>query len=1015
MSASSPQSSKGSPSRLQALKAAKKAALKAGGGSPHGSPSSEIVRDPFEKALEAKSVIHGNTGLMVDGAMRLHRNPWDAEHIESPERLAVVEARIREWGLWDRCIMSPARLATPAEIERVHTAQHWAQLEALGQQSVESIRQTCQQQFQTIYMNEDSMRAARLAAGGFIDLVQAISQGRWQNGMALVRPPGHHAMKAEANGFCLLNTVAIAAQDALHRDPHKKILIVDFDVHHGQGTQQLFYEDPRVLFMSMHRYESGEFCPHLRESQFDYIGQLAGQGFNVNIPLNEKHLHDVDYLNIFHQIVLPLAYEFEPSLVLVSAGFDAALGCPEGEMCLTPPVFGHMVQSLMSLAYGNVAVLLEGGYFLESLADGAAFALKALLGDDPVRLGPMDPLNESVFESILNVISAHRDHWTMFPVQEEYNISDYDPSTSEDCHEPLILYRGDSYLEARALNMGKTEPEDCYAKHTPEKHAELMAQLTEIRKTYPNETLTSGGMDIKRVALTFDELMTRHSNLEEPNHPERPGRVLNIYKSHDKFGLLDRSNLTHLPSRRATAEEIFLCHDAAHYEAMSQIPEKTQDELESLAGSFDSIYMNPDTFDCALLSCGNLLNVVDAVMDGRAKKGVAIIRPPGHHAESDEPCGFCLFNNVAIAAKYAIEYQQAKRVLILDWDVHHGNGIQNMFYDNPNVLYISLHRFDNGTFFPSRMDANYDYCGENQGEGFNINIPWNGAGMGDPEYSLALFNIILPVGYEFNPDLVLISAGFDAAQGDPLGKCCVTPEMYGHFVHHLQRLAQGRVIVALEGGYNLNSIALSMTMCTKALLGDPLPPVSILKRPKTSAVESIRNVMRTHARYWDSLKFGLKKVPDSFEELKVQAYSSPTKKVTQQIPIDMSKSPHGAKFESLYIPSEYGHFSDCHTVNTISSSAHSSDGIQLVDSKRRPDGGDSLASNFLTTSLGNLQLDNSTSEATRTSPSRTDYYPFQFGNNNYSSPSVNTITKTVRTNSSCAVVDTTKKTDEPSS
>lgn len=764
-----------------------------------------------------------------------------------------------------------------------------------------------------------------------------------------------------------------------------------------------------MLFISIHRYESGEFCPHLRESQFDFIGQRAGQGFNVNIPLNEKHLQDWDYLNIFHQIILPLAYEFEPSLVLVSAGFDAALGCPEGEMCLTPPVFGHMVQSLMSLAYGNVAVLLEGGYFLESLADGAAFALKALLGDDPVRLGSMNSLNGSVFETILNVISAHRDHWTMFPVQEEYNISDYDPSTSLDCHEPLILYRGDSYLEARALNMAKTEPEETYAKHTPEKHAELLAQLAEIRKTYPNEE-SNAGMDVKRVALAFDELMTRHSNLEEPNHPERPGRVLNIYKSHDKYGLLDRSNLTHLPSRRATAEEIYLCHDAAHYEAMSQIPDKTQNELESLAGSFDSIYMNPDTFDCALLSCGNLLNVVDAVMDGRAKKGVAIIRPPGHHAESDEPCGFCLFNNVAIAAKYAIEYQQAKKVLILDWDVHHGNGIQNMFYDNPNVLYISLHRFDNGTFFPSRMDANYDFCGEKHGEGFNINIPWNGAGMGDPEYSLALFNIILPVGYEFNPDLVLISAGFDAAQGDPLGKCCVTPEMYGHFVHHLQRLAQGRVIVALEGGYNLNSIALSMTMCTKALLGDPLPPVSILKKPKISAVDSVRNVMRTHAPYWDSLKFGVKKVPDSFEELKAQVYSSPTKNIN----VPSSSPRREPKSQSLYIPSEYGHFSDCHTVNTISSSAHSTDGIHLVDSKRRTEGaGDSSGSKLITTSLGNLQLD--ASGTTGTSPSRTDYFPFQFGNNNYSSPSVNTISKSVRTNSSCAVVDAKKKPDAPMS
>lgn len=239
-SSSSPKKpAQGSPSRLQALKAAKKAALKAGSGSSGAGPSSEVVRDPFEKALEAKGVVQGNTGLLVHADMRLHRNPWDGEHIESPERLAVVEDRIREWGLWDRCVLTEAREATDDEIERVHDAQHWARLRALGQEPIEVIRQACQRQIQTIYMNEHSIRAARLAAGGFIDLVQAISQGRLQNGMALVRPPGHHAMKAEANGFCLLNTVAIAAQDALHRDPHKKILIVDFDVHHGENLDIL--------------------------------------------------------------------------------------------------------------------------------------------------------------------------------------------------------------------------------------------------------------------------------------------------------------------------------------------------------------------------------------------------------------------------------------------------------------------------------------------------------------------------------------------------------------------------------------------------------------------------------------------------------------------------------------------------------------------------------------------------------------------------------------------------------
>ena len=141
--------------------------------------------------------------------------------------------------------------------------------------------------------------------------------------------------------------------------------------------------------------------------------------------------------------------------------------------------------------------------------------------------------------------------------------------------------------------------------------------------------------------------------------------------------------------------------------------------------------------------------------------------------------------------------------------------------------------------------------------------------MGDPEYTCALFNVILPVAYQFDPDLILVSAGFDAARGDPLGFCKVSPEMYGHIVQQLRNLAGGRVIVALEGGYNLNSISLSMAMCVKALLGDPMPPISTGMPPKPSAVESIRRVVETQSRFWSALRFG-KKLPDSFQDLKAQ-------------------------------------------------------------------------------------------------------------------------------------------------
>jgi histone deacetylase 6 len=205
-----------------------------------------------------------------------------------------------------------------------------------------------------------------------------------------------------------------------------------------------------------------------------------------------------------------------------------------------------------------------------------------------------------------------------------------------------------------------------------------------------------------------------------------------------------------------------------------------------------------------------------------------------------------------------------KRVLIVDWDIHHGNGTQHIFENDPKVLYISIHRYDHGNFFPRSKDADFIEVGSEAGRGFTVNIPWNKKGMGDMEYVLAMQNIILPIAYEFDPELVLISAGFDAAIGDQLGGCKVTPEAYGHFTHWLATLANGRIILVLEGGYNVNSISHAMTMCTKALLGDPLPSLQISSRfngINSSALLSLQNVVSVQQEFWKSLKFN-KKLPD---------------------------------------------------------------------------------------------------------------------------------------------------------
>jgi histone deacetylase 6 len=210
---------------------------------------------------------------------------------------------------------------------------------------------------------------------------------------------------------------------------------------------------------------------------------------------------------------------------------------------------------------------------------------------------------------------------------------------------------------------------------------------------------------------------------------------------------------------------------------------------------------------------------------------------------------------------------------VVDWDVHHGNGTQHIFDSDPQVLYISLHRYDHGKFFPSSTDGDFTMVGSGAGKGFNVNIPWNDGRMGDTEYLLAFQSIIMPIAYEFNPELVLVSAGFDAAEGDQLGRYHVSAEAYGYFTHWLSSLANGKIVLALEGGYNVKSISHSMAMCTKTLLGDPLPLLQMPPRWNgiiPGALTTIRDVLKTQSQFWKCLKFN-KKLPDyDVNENKVQ-------------------------------------------------------------------------------------------------------------------------------------------------
>ncbi|KAG0099551.1 Histone deacetylase hda1 [Podila epicladia] len=308
-----------------------------------------------------------------------------------------------------------------------------------------------------------------------------------------------------------------------------------------------------------------------------------------------------------------------------------------------------------------------------------------------------------------------------------------------------------------------------------------------------------------------------------------------------------------ITSREATVEELSLVHTEEHITNITKTMSMSKEDLLDMANSYNSIYLNNSSAFCARLSCGSLLELCKAVATGEVLNGVAIVRPPGHHAEPDEAGGFCLYNNVAIAARYLQKNFGLRKIFILDWDVHHGNGTQKAFIDDPDVVYCSIHRYENGTFYPGDpVAAAHTTVGEGSGRGKNINIPWPTSGMGDSEYIYTFHKVIMPIIYEFAPEFILVSAGFDAAKGDHIGENLVTPAAYGHMTHMLKSMAGGKIILALEGGYNLDSIAVSGLACTKALLNDPIDALEPII-PNATCVQTIHEVMEVQSRYWKSL------------------------------------------------------------------------------------------------------------------------------------------------------------------
>uniref|UniRef100_A0A3Q1FB15 histone deacetylase n=1 Tax=Acanthochromis polyacanthus TaxID=80966 RepID=A0A3Q1FB15_9TELE len=342
------------------------------------------------------------------------------------------------------------------------------------------------------------------------------------------------------------------------------------------------------------------------------------------------------------------------------------------------------------------------------------------------------------------------------------------------------------------------------------------------------------------LGLVYDAQMQKHQCIcgDNSRHPEHAGRVQSIWSRLHERGL--RSQCERIRTRKATIEELQSVHSEKHVLLFGTNPlNRLKLDNPKLAGILsqqiivmlpcggigvddDTIWNEHHTSTASRIAAGCVTDLALKVAQGELKNGFAVVRPPGHHATHSSPLGFCFFNSVAIAAKQLQHKLNVSKILIVDWDVHHGNGTQEAFYNDPSVLYISLHRYDDGNFFPG--SGHPSEVGAGAGEGFNVNVGWTGGlnpPMGDAEYLAAFRAVVMPIAHKFSPDVVLVSAGFDAVEGhsSPLGGYKVTAKCFGFLTRQLMSLAGGRVVLALEGGHDLKAICDASEACVSALLG----------------------------------------------------------------------------------------------------------------------------------------------------------------------------------------------------
>jgi len=326
-------------------------------------------------------------------------------------------------------------------------------------------------------------------------------------------------------------------------------------------------------------------------------------------------------------------------------------------------------------------------------------------------------------------------------------------------------------------------------------------------------------------------------------HPESPERLKVIYEMIERdFSINSESSpFIFISPREATQQELMLIHTPSYVKTIEQTKGK------------ERVILDPDTSTCsetykiACLAAGGVLEAIDRIMKGEVRNAFALIRPPGHHAEKDRAMGFCFFNNVAIGAEYLIQKYKLKRILIVDWDLHHGNGTQNAFYSRSDVLYFSTHQFP---YYPGT--GRESEVGIGDGEGYTINIPLS-PGKNDKDFLYIFRKILHPIAEQFKPEFIIVSCGFDICAGDPLGGMKVTSEGFGIFALELKKIAEklcnGRLLLVLEGGYSLNCLREGVKEILQVLSGQ-IDSYKIKVEISSDFLKELEPVIKIHKKYW---------------------------------------------------------------------------------------------------------------------------------------------------------------------